>query len=90
MIKNVSGEAAEVLVLLLSPCAQVFAWFVDKCRANLHIVLCLSPIGAAFRNRLRNYPSLFNCCTIDWSRTALVLTATISGRRSRNHANFGS
>jgi dynein heavy chain len=45
---------------------EVFAWFVDKCRANLHIVLCLSPIGAAFRNRLRNYPSLVNCCTIDW------------------------
>merc|ERR1719201_1842262 len=46
--------------------AEVFSWFVDKCRACLHIVLCLSPIGDAFRNRLRNYPSLVNCCTIDW------------------------
>merc|ERR1719409_526587 len=46
--------------------AEVFSWFIEKCRACLHIVLCLSPIGAAFRNRLRNYPSLVNCCTIDW------------------------
>ena len=26
----------------------------------------MSPLGEAFRNRLRNYPSLVNCCTIDW------------------------
>jgi dynein heavy chain len=26
----------------------------------------MSPIGAAFRNRLRAFPSLVNCCTIDW------------------------
>uniref|UniRef100_A0A8C3KVW3 Dynein axonemal heavy chain 12 n=1 Tax=Calidris pygmaea TaxID=425635 RepID=A0A8C3KVW3_9CHAR len=25
-----------------------------------------SPIGDAFRNRLRQFPSLINCCTIDW------------------------
>uniref|UniRef100_A0A8C3L981 Dynein axonemal heavy chain 12 n=1 Tax=Chrysolophus pictus TaxID=9089 RepID=A0A8C3L981_CHRPC len=28
--------------------------------------LDLSPIGDAFRNRLRQFPSLINCCTIDW------------------------
>jgi dynein heavy chain len=26
----------------------------------------MSPIGSAFRNRLRSFPSLVNCCTIDW------------------------
>lgn len=26
----------------------------------------MSPIGEAFRNRLRQYPSLINCTTIDW------------------------
>ena len=44
----------------------VFAWYVDQCKKFLHVTLCLSPIGAAFRTRLRNYPSLVNCCTIDW------------------------
>lgn len=44
---------------------EIFAWYVEQCRMNLHIVLAMSPIGAAFRNRLRNFPSLANCCTID-------------------------
>lgn len=44
----------------------VLAYFVNRCREKLHIILCLSPIGDAFRIRLRMYPSLVNCCTIDW------------------------
>merc|ERR1719223_1207285 len=46
--------------------ADIFAWYVEQCRKNLHVVICMSPIGAAFRNRLRAFPSLVNCCTIDW------------------------
>jgi P-loop containing dynein motor region D4 len=42
------------------------AFFVERVRTNLHVVLCLSPIGDAFRTRLRMFPSLVNCCTIDW------------------------
>ncbi|XP_055985527.1 dynein axonemal heavy chain 12 [Sorex fumeus] len=49
----------------LSPLA-LFAFFVNRCRDNLHIVVAFSPIGDAFRNRLRQFPSLINCCTIDW------------------------
>uniref|UniRef100_A0A7N8Y719 Dynein axonemal heavy chain 12 n=1 Tax=Mastacembelus armatus TaxID=205130 RepID=A0A7N8Y719_9TELE len=44
----------------------LFAFFVARCRENLHIVVAFSPIGEAFRNRLRQFPSLINCCTIDW------------------------
>eukprot|EP00928_Gymnodinium_smaydae_P036017 TRINITY_DN25241_c1_g2_i2.p1 TRINITY_DN25241_c1_g2~~TRINITY_DN25241_c1_g2_i2.p1 ORF type:complete len:3507 (-),score=695.75 TRINITY_DN25241_c1_g2_i2:57-10475(-) len=46
--------------------AEIFAWYVDQCRKNLHVVNAMSPIGSAFRNRLRSFPSLVNCCTIDW------------------------
>eukprot|EP00442_Polarella_glacialis_P024664 CAMPEP_0115137118 /NCGR_PEP_ID=MMETSP0227-20121206/56805_1 /TAXON_ID=89957 /ORGANISM="Polarella glacialis, Strain CCMP 1383" /LENGTH=5027 /DNA_ID=CAMNT_0002544335 /DNA_START=143 /DNA_END=15226 /DNA_ORIENTATION=+ len=46
--------------------AEVFSWYVDQCRKNLHVVICMSPIGQAFRNRLRSFPGLVNCCTIDW------------------------
>ena len=46
----------------------LFAYFVDRCRALLHICLAMSPIGDAFRTRLRMFPSLVNCCTIDWFR----------------------
>ncbi|KAM6256904.1 dynein axonemal heavy chain 12 [Porphyrio hochstetteri] len=49
----------------LSPLA-LFACFVNCCRENLHVVVAFSPIGDAFRNRLRQFPSLINCCTIDW------------------------
>ena len=46
--------------------AELWNYFVDRTKRNLHIVLCLSPIGDAFRERLRQFPSLVNCCTIDW------------------------
>ena len=44
----------------------IYAHFVQLVRENLHIVLCMSPIGDAFRVRCRMFPSLINCCTIDW------------------------
>ncbi|OUW47187.1 MAG: hypothetical protein CBD47_05050 [Synechococcus sp. TMED187] len=40
--------------------------FISRVRENLHIVLCMSPVGSAFRVRCRMFPSLINCCTIDW------------------------
>ncbi|XP_055967922.1 dynein axonemal heavy chain 7 [Sorex fumeus] len=48
-----------------SPVA-LFNMFIDRCRNQLHVVLAMSPIGDAFRNRLRKFPALVNCCTIDW------------------------
>ncbi|XP_069555861.1 dynein axonemal heavy chain 3 [Brachyistius frenatus] len=45
---------------------SMYNFFIDRVMANLHIVLAMSPIGDAFRNRLRMFPSLINCCTIDW------------------------
>jgi hypothetical protein len=51
-----------------SPVA-LFNMFVQRCRNQLHVILAMSPIGDAFRNRLRKFPSLVNCCTIDWFKT---------------------
>ena len=45
---------------------SVMTLFVERCKNNIHIFLCLSPIGDEFRTRLRRFPSLVNCCTIDW------------------------
>ncbi|KAK2581073.1 hypothetical protein KPH14_006115 [Odynerus spinipes] len=44
----------------------VLNFFVNRCKEMLHMMLCFSPIGDTFRIRLRLYPSLVNCCTIDW------------------------
>ncbi|XP_074657783.1 dynein axonemal heavy chain 2-like [Tubulanus polymorphus] len=44
----------------------MFSYLIDRVRANLHIVLCMSPVGEPFRNRIRMYPAFVNCTTIDW------------------------
>ncbi|VVC44482.1 Dynein heavy chain, domain-2,Dynein heavy chain domain,Dynein heavy chain, P-loop containing D4 domain,P- [Cinara cedri] len=46
----------------------VFNYFINRCKQNLHICLCFSPIGSTFKNLLRLYPSMVNCCTVDWFR----------------------
>ncbi len=45
---------------------DVYAYYVSLVRQNLRVVLAFSPIGDSFRNRCRMFPSLVNCCTIDW------------------------
>ena len=69
-------ELSAVMEALSKPCqeagvnpgmpAEVYSFFIGRVRTNLHLVICLSPIGESFRTRLRMFPSLVNCCTIDW------------------------
>eukprot|EP00667_Euglena_gracilis_P000018 EG_transcript_18 len=58
----------------------VYSFLIDRVRDNLRVVLCMSPIGDPFRTRCRQFPSLVNCCTIDWfdewPQTALHSVAT--------------
>ncbi|KAJ8964394.1 hypothetical protein NQ317_006775 [Molorchus minor] len=49
----------------LTPLA-LYNYFIERVRSNLHVALCMSPIGDSFRVRCRMFPSLINCCTIDW------------------------
>ena len=44
----------------------IYTTFVDRVRDNLHIVLCMSPVGDYLRIRCRKFPSLVDCCTLDW------------------------
>ena len=45
---------------------NIFSQYIIRVRKNIHLCIAMSPLGEAFRNRLRNFPSLVNCCTIDW------------------------
>uniref|UniRef100_A0A3Q3KEU7 Dynein axonemal heavy chain 7 n=1 Tax=Monopterus albus TaxID=43700 RepID=A0A3Q3KEU7_MONAL len=58
---------------------SLFNMFVERCRTQLHVVLAMSPIGDAFRSRLRRFPALINCCTINlfqtWPEDALQAVA---------------
>ncbi|XP_058809206.1 dynein axonemal heavy chain 6 [Phymastichus coffea] len=44
----------------------IYQFFIGRVRNHLHLMLCMSPVGDAFRRRCRMFPSLVNCCTIDW------------------------
>jgi dynein heavy chain len=41
-------------------------FYLDRVKKNLHMSLCFSPVGDAFRNRSRRFPALINCTVIDW------------------------
>ena len=45
---------------------QLHEFFVNKVRRNLHLGLCFSPVGEAFRFRARMFPGIINGTTIDW------------------------
>ena len=73
----VAEEKADVCELVRNPAkeenrcpegtpSQLFAFFSERCKSNLHIVLCFSPIGNSLRNIIRDFPSIVNCTTIDW------------------------
>ena len=40
--------------------------FISRIREFFHICLCMSPVGDTLRIRCRKFPSLVNCCTLDW------------------------
>ena len=45
---------------------NMFSSYLARVKINIHCVLAMSPLGEIFRTRLRKFPSLVNCCTIDW------------------------
>uniref|UniRef100_A0A8C1Q525 Dynein, axonemal, heavy chain 2 n=1 Tax=Cyprinus carpio TaxID=7962 RepID=A0A8C1Q525_CYPCA len=63
-----ADELDEVCVKdnILETSDAMFNYLIERVRNNLHIVLCMSPVGDPFRNRIRQYPALVNCTTIDW------------------------
>jgi len=50
------------------PETKEFRWqyFVNRCRENMHIILCMSPAGSTLRLRCRNFPGLVSNTSIDW------------------------
>jgi dynein heavy chain len=44
----------------------IYSTFIQTVQDNLHIVLCMSPVGENLRVWCRKFPSLVNCCTLDW------------------------
>merc|ERR1719506_3110765 len=66
------------------------SFFFDRVRKNLHLILCHSPVGDAFRIRGRKFPALISCTVVDefhpWPRDALEDVAN----RFNSTMDFGS
>lgn len=45
---------------------NILMTFNERVRERLHINLCMSPVGDTLRVRCRMFPSLVNCCTLNW------------------------
>lgn len=45
---------------------QLFEFFLEKTKRNLHCAICFSPVGDSFRFRARQFPAIINCTSIDW------------------------
>jgi dynein heavy chain, axonemal len=45
---------------------NIFSQYLVRVKSNIHIIIAMSPLGDVFTTRLRMFPSLVNCCTLDW------------------------
>jgi dynein heavy chain len=45
---------------------NIYSQYLLRVRRNTHMVICMSPLGEDFRRRMNMFPSLINCCTIDY------------------------
>lgn len=44
----------------------VSEFFFNRVKDNMHLSICMSPVGESFRSYCRQYPALINNTTIDW------------------------
>jgi len=44
----------------------VYDEYIEQLRDHFHIILSMSPVGDILRSRCRKFPSLVNCCTLNW------------------------
>jgi len=65
-------------------------FFMTQIKKNLHVCLCFSPVGEAFRDRAMKFPALINCTVIDifkpWPEDALYSV----GKKFLSDVDLGS
>ena len=55
--------------ILIKSKEQLFTMFTQRIKQNLRCVVCMSPGSEQFRTRVRMFPALINCCTLNWFPT---------------------
>ena len=76
LLEGIARLAKEQGIRNLHTREQLWDFFVVRTQAELHVVMCFSPVGDVLRTRLRVFPALANCCSIDhfgsWPAEGLV------------------
>ncbi|XP_059216601.1 dynein axonemal heavy chain 3 isoform X2 [Stomoxys calcitrans] len=66
IMENMTNLAKQLAKNIEPIPSEMHAFYIERVREQLHVALAFSPIGESFKERIRMYPSLINCCTIDW------------------------
>ena len=45
---------------------ELWNFFLEKVKDNIHVVLCMSPAGDTLRIRCRNFPGIVSSTHINW------------------------
>jgi len=45
---------------------NMFQQYLGRVKKNIHMIIAMSPLGEVFRSRIRRFPSLVTCTTLDW------------------------
>eukprot|EP01105_Mastigella_eilhardi_P022506 TRINITY_DN553_c0_g1_i1.p1 TRINITY_DN553_c0_g1~~TRINITY_DN553_c0_g1_i1.p1 ORF type:complete len:4613 (+),score=1400.71 TRINITY_DN553_c0_g1_i1:1522-13839(+) len=59
-------EGAQRKGRMLDTEEELYKWFVQQVRVNLHVVFTMNPASPDFHNRAATSPALFNRCVLDW------------------------
>eukprot|EP00792_Barthelona_sp_PAP020_P009033 TRINITY_DN3265_c0_g1_i1.p1 TRINITY_DN3265_c0_g1~~TRINITY_DN3265_c0_g1_i1.p1 ORF type:complete len:4284 (+),score=1224.26 TRINITY_DN3265_c0_g1_i1:1098-12854(+) len=67
-MEQISNALNEILLAENIPITRdnLLLIFTKRLRKHLHVILALSPVGSSLRNRIRQFPALVNCCSLDW------------------------
>ena len=64
--ESIIEKIREIRGMSIKSANEKWEIFLQNTKRNLHVVLCISPVGENLKKRLRQFPSFTNCCSIDW------------------------
>ncbi|XP_067132954.1 dynein axonemal heavy chain 2-like [Centruroides vittatus] len=78
--KMIFSEIEKTKINSVNYSKEFLQYCEENIKANLHLIICMNPASNKFRQRIRNYPSLVNYCSInwfsDWPHDTLLTVAT--------------
>ena len=69
---------------------NLMQYWLDTLKANMHTILCFSPVGPKFRTRARKFPGLISCAMIDYFHAWPLEALNSVALRHLNTVQFSS